>query len=774
MKMVKVPIKIILIAASLLLAAFLFGRLTGSHGGSSGDRVHSEDGPLEAAKKDTVWTCSMHPQFKLPKAGKCPLCFMDLIPLDSGDDDGDSDGLREISVSENSAKLMEIETVPVERRFVTADVRMVGKIDYDETRVSYITAWVPGRLDRLFVDYTGVPVKKGDHLVSLYSPELLSAQEELLQAIKATKQLAASDVSIVRDTTEATVTASREKLRLWGLKTEQIEAIETRGSVDDHVTIYAPSGGIVIHKNAQEGMYVKTGTRIYTIADLSQVWVTLDAYESDLAWLRYGQRVTFTTEAYPGEVFSGTVSFIQPVLDEATRTVKVRVNVPNENGRLKPGMFVRAAAEAQVATGGRVMDAALAGKWISPMHPEVVKDGPGSCDVCGMPLVRAESLGYVGEKATEDDRPLVIPASAPLLTGRRAVVYVAVPGKDRPTYEGREIVLGPRAGDYYLVKHGLVAGERVVTKGAFKLDAELQIRAKPSMMTPDGGGGEHAHHGGAAAPAVNGAESATTMKLPALVSSQLHDVIAAARNAVSASGSEDLIQTQEAYQLLKDRVSRVNADSLSGHTGMLWKEYSMLLGNDGVEGSSVSTLPDAAELAGMTLGHVNGMQAKLGLSHSGHSSKKSSEISPVFRKQLRGVVDQYLVVQRQLAEDNDAAARDAAAKGLASLKAVDMGLVTGKDHMAWMEHAGELKSLFTAISETDGIEPARMKFAILSEELVVVLARFGMSEGPLYKAWCPMAFDNRGASWIQSGEEISNPYFGETMLRCGEIKEVLK
>jgi Cu(I)/Ag(I) efflux system membrane fusion protein len=218
----------------------------------------------------------------------------------------------------------------------------------------------------------------------------------------------------------------------------------------------------------------------------------------------------------------------------------------------------------------------------------------------------------------------------------------------------------------------------------------------------------------------------------------------------------------------------VKGDSLSGHSAMLWKEYSMLLGNDGVEGTSISTQSEAAELAGVTRGHVDGMQAKLGLSHGGHSSKKSAEISPVFRKQLRAIIDQYLAVQRQLAADHDAAARDAAAKGLVSLKEVDMALVTGKDHVAWMEHAGELKLLFTAISEADGIEPARMKFAVLSEEIVVVLERFGMSEGPLYKAWCPMAFDNRGASWVQSGEEISNPYFGAMMLRCGEIKEVLK
>ena len=416
------------IGTALLLAAFIAGFM-----------LRGAGPPAETTESEiSQWTCSMHPQIKLPKAGKCPICFMDLIPVDSGDDDGG--GVRELSVSENAAKLMEIETVPVQRRFVSAEVRMVGKIDYDETRVSHITAWVPGRLDRLFVDYTGIHVKKGDHMVYLYSPELLSAQEELLQAIGAAKSLERSDVSIVRETTDATVNAVREKLGLWGLAPEQITEIEERGTADNHLTIYAPAGGIVVHKNAQEGMYVETGSRIYTIADLSQVWVNLDAYESDLAGLREGMEVAFTSEAYPGETFSGTISFIHPVLDESTRTVKVRVSVPNEGGRLKPGMFVRA-------------------------------------------IVRADAVG--GEET-----PLVIPASAPLLTGKRAIVYVEIPGKEKPTFEGREIVLGPRAGDYYLVKEGLTEGERVVTRGGFKIDAELQIRARPSMMSPGGSGQE--------------------------------------------------------------------------------------------------------------------------------------------------------------------------------------------------------------------------------------------------------------------------------------------
>ena len=448
-----------------------------------------------AARQAQIWTCSMHPQIKLPKAGKCPICGMNLIPLETSDEEVGS--MRELSVSEHAKALMEIETVPVEQKFVSAEVRMVGKVDYDETRVSYITAWVPGRLDRLYVDYTGVPVKKGDHMVYLYSPELLGAQEELLQAVKAAKQLQNSEGSAAHAPANATVEAVREKLRLWGLTQKQIAEIETRGKPSDHMTIYAPVGGIVIHKNAKEGMYVQTGSRIYTIADFSGVWVLLDAYESDLVWLRYGQAVEFTAESYPGEVFKGTIAFIDPVLNQATRTVKVRVNVANPELKLKPGMFLRAVARANVASSGKVMNPDLAGKWICPMHPEIVKDAPGECDICGMPLVTTESLGYIGKKPAPADAPLVIPATAPLITGTRAIVYVSVPGKDKPTYEGREILLGPRAGDYYLVRHGLQEGDQVVTRGNFKLDAELQIRAKPSMMTPEGGGGggEHAHNG---------------------------------------------------------------------------------------------------------------------------------------------------------------------------------------------------------------------------------------------------------------------------------------
>jgi len=478
------------------IGALIIGLVIGSYlGGRAGDETAVSQAAGGEAAEAAVWTCSMHPQIRMPEPGQCPICGMDLIPVAEGGTEEEL-GPRQIKLSETARKLASIQVAPAQRKFVPVETRLVGKIAVDETRLRSISAWVPGRIDRLYVDYTGVPVSEGDHMAYLYSPELLTAQEELIQALRADEKLGDSGVTAVRETARQTVEAAREKLRLWGLKPEQIAEIERKRRPSDHLTMYAPAGGVVVDKHLSEGAYVQTGTRIYTIADLSQVWLQLDAYESDLGWIRYGQEVEFETEAYPGERFTGRISFISPVLDEKTRTVKVRVNVPNADGRLRPGMFARAAVRARAAASGRVMDPELAGKWISPMHPEIVKDGPGPCDICGMPLVKAESLGYVRAAPAEQEAPLVVPASAVLVTGKRAVVYVAVPGKEG-VFEGREIVLGPRAGDYYLVKEGLREGESVVVNGSFKIDSALQILAKPSMMSPEGGGPVPGHqHGG--------------------------------------------------------------------------------------------------------------------------------------------------------------------------------------------------------------------------------------------------------------------------------------
>jgi Cu(I)/Ag(I) efflux system membrane fusion protein len=621
---------------SIIIAAFLLGFIfRGGPGEKSGAAIHKHEEGVSAAKAQ-IWTCSMHPQIRQPKPGKCPICFMDLVPIESGSDD--QLGPRQLKLTPAAVKLAEIETAPVTRGFKAAEIRMVGKIEVDETAVKTITARMPGRLDRLFVDYTGITVRKGDHLVSLYSPDLITAQQELIQATKAFKQYHSG---------QSTVNAVRDKLKLWGLTPGQIETIEKQASPSDHLTIFSPMAGIVVEKHAVEGAYVTTGNPIYTIADLSRLWVKLDAYESDISWLRYGQTVEFETEAFPGDVFTGKIAFIDPVLDPKTRTVKVRVNVPNPAYKLKPGLFVRAVVHSKLSMSGRVMDPELSGKWICPMHPEVVKERPGACDVCGMQLVKAADLGYAEPSKEDKEAPLIIPASAPLITGKRAVVYVAVPGKEG-VFEGKEIVLGPRTGDQYIVKEGLAEGEQVVVNGAFKIDSDLQIQAKPSMMSPD-------------------------EETPA---------------------------------------------------------------------------PE-------------------------HPHKSVEEIPSAFKASIDEVAGSYFSIQDALSSDSLEEAKKGAKALLTALKNVDMELLTGSAHMEWMKQSKLLRGADEKLAQAGDIEAARVQFEVLTAPMSEVILTFGSGKGAIFRFHCPMAFDNKGAYWLQESEDTRNPYFGSSMLQCKDSIEPL-
>ena len=734
----------------LLIATLLVGYWLGGLGEAPAEHKHDES-VAKAEAGSEGWTCSMHPQIRLPKFGLCPICNMDLIPIDA--DEGG--GLRQLVVSEAAKALMDIEVAPVERKFVTASVRMVGKVDYNETNLSYITAWLPGRLDRLFVDYTGVPVRKGDHMVYLYSPELISAQEEFLQATQAVKNISRSESEIMRRITEATAKASREKLQLLGLTEEQIAEIDQTGQVSDHMTIYAPSGGIVIHKNAIEGMYVQTGTRIYTIADLTTVWVKLDAYESDLQWLRYGQQAEFTTVSHPGETFGGVISFIDPVLDERTRTVKVRVNVENSAGKLKPGMFVKAVVRSKVAAGGRIMHADLAGKWICPMHPDVVKTEAGVCDICEMPLVTTESLGYVGDDPDLAEKPLVIPAAAALRTGTRAIVYVRMPDTEKPTFEGREIVLGPRAGDYYLVRSGLEEGELVVTRGNFKIDSSLQLMAKPSMMTPDVGG-----------------SAQDAVKPDALSQYQIRAVTAKAAEVQGTLASEDIAAIRAAFAKLGEAIGNVDMKIMADKVHVLWTEYRMRLNNDVAEGAEAKTLEDAKRAAQSLADNIDSLKSQLALGEE--PDKPQIIIDKAFRVQLAKVFQAYAAMQGALADDESEKAIALAADGLLSLEAVNIDLLEGDIRNRWAQAADNLQKTLTDLAEQTDIKSAREQFDVLSQQMIKVAKRFGSTgEGPIYVVHCPMAFDNRGADWFQVAEDIRNPYFGDAMLKCGSIEEVI-
>jgi Cu(I)/Ag(I) efflux system membrane fusion protein len=564
----------VVLALVFVVAFVLGGLIFGGGGGDVTTGGAGHDQTAEVASTPSVWTCSMHPQIKLPKAGKCPICFMDLIPLETGP--GNSElGPRQLRLSESARQLARIQTAPATRAFAEAEVRMVGKVAYDETKLAYITAWVPGRLDRLFADFTGVAVQKGDHLVEMYSPELVAAQEELIQASTAVTALSNASSPVLRSTAQATVDASRDKLRLFGLTAAQIERIEETRQTTDHLTIYAPVGGVVVHKDAKEGMYVTTGTRIYTIADLTKLWVMFEAYESDLPWLRYGQHMNFTSPSFPGELFEAVITFIDPLVDPKTRTVKVRAVLENRNMRLKPDMFVSGVVRSRLDGAGNIIDKSLAGRWIGPMHPEIIKNGPGQCDLCGMDLVPAESLGYVEGSTSIEDAPLLIPASAPLITGKRAVVYVEIPNEEGPLFEGREVELGPRAGDFYVVKSGVEEGELIVLNGAFKIDSELQIQAKPSMMSPSGGAGPAGHqHGGGMKP--SSTEPGLSKDAPAMVTKQeeepevraaLSPVYAAYFDVQMALATDDLAGARKAGAALADNAEGVDMSifSRAGH-----------------------------------------------------------------------------------------------------------------------------------------------------------------------------------------------------------------
>ena len=623
----------------LILLAFFLGIWSSGGRSSSTGELTQESHSIETQ----VWTCSMHPNVQLPEAGQCPICFMDLIPLESGNS---SLKPNQLSMSESAMKLASIETVPTAYGIAEMEIHLSGKVEVDESRIKNITAWVPGRLERMFVDYTGITVNKGDHLMELYSPEVYTAQEELIQARKLVVS-SSGQSAFGQKNSRATLEASREKLRLMGLLDKQIKKIESSESPTNLITVYSPMSGVVIQKNGVEGAYVKTGTNIYTIADLSRVWVIFDAYESDLPWLAFGQKVSFSAEAIPGEKFEGRIAFIDPVLDAKTRTVKVRMNVQNPGGLIKPGMFVQGTIQSTLDGDGKAINPELANKWICPMHPEVVRDQKGDCDVCGMDLVESESMGIV-QIAGHQLESLLIPASAVLKTGNRAIVYVKIPGNE-PTFEGREIVLGSRVGDKYIVKSGLKEGELVVKKGNFKIDSAMQIAAKPSMMNP----------------------------------------------------------------------SEVSQNQLL-------------------------------------------------------SLKEKFETSASFNKAHNLIADAYFIAEDALAEDNFKEAKTAlfAMNIVLSATIPKSFNLSEKATNKWNIIRDNLIAETKHVQHWKSINEARKAFNGLSQSIISLEQSFGhKSSDSYYEIFCPMAFNNSGASWLSKSKDVNNPYFGASMLRCGEVKQ---
>ena len=467
-------------------------------------KIPSADKHESKSQREVLyWTCGMHPTVKNDQQGKCPICFMDPVPVYAEGTAKEAGEKVSLTLSERARDLAKVETSVLKRRRLKKEIVTVGKVDYDESKVAYVSAWADGRIDRLFADFTGIRVRKGDHLVELYSPQLVSAQDEYLIAR--------------RSGNKSLIKSSRKKLLLLGITERQIKKVAKSGKAQTHLTIYAPIGGTVIRKNALKGMYVKEGDPIYQIADFTNLWVMVDIFEHEIGWVKLGQEVDITVKSYPGEIFRGQVAFIDPFLNEKTRTVKVRINVDNNDLRLKPGMYVNAKIKSSLIDFGLPIDRSLYGKYICPMHPDVVQEDEGVCPTCGMKLEKYEipedrkmaqekKIVYVcpmeedkevvsdgpgecpkcgmklvaKEIETRSDGVLAVPKSAVLDTGRRKMVYVEIePGE----YVAREVRLGPEAtskveGDeevFYPVVSGLSEGERVVTRGNFLIDSQTQL-----------------------------------------------------------------------------------------------------------------------------------------------------------------------------------------------------------------------------------------------------------------------------------------------------------
>jgi Cu(I)/Ag(I) efflux system membrane fusion protein len=452
---------------------------------------------------------------------------------------------------------MELQTATVERRPAQAERRFLGKFVYDETRLHDVAVRVEGQLERLFVNYSGAPVRKGEPLAEIYSPDFYTAARDVLIARSAANDPVALE-------------AARHKLHLLNVTEAQVEAILESGQAAENFTLHSPVAGVITQLDQRQGSWIMKGQRVAQVADITSLWVLLDAYESDLALIHHGQQAQLDVPAFPGRSFAGSVAYVAPELEERTRTVKVRLNVPNPDGRLRPGMFAHALLQIPLTATGEAYGPELAGRFICPMHPEIIGASAEPCPICNMALEPASARDAIHPQ-TDVTLPLVIPATAPLITGRRAVVYVQLPDQERPTFEGRNITLGPRAGDHYLVLDGLEEGERVVTHGNFKIDSELQIRGRPSMMSPPSDTQATAPNRPAAVKVPGPVAAGPIDGVPAVFGQWLGSVVRDYLRLVDRLAADDLTQAKAATAALDERLRAADLTLLSPGAAEAWQ-----------------------------------------------------------------------------------------------------------------------------------------------------------------------------------------------------------
>lgn len=389
-----------------------------------GGKEEAELAPVQTTTQadESIWTCSMHPQIRQNEPGLCPICEMDLITLESNS----SDNPLVLEMSESAVALANIQTTVIgsTSEGIKKPITLNGRIKQDERRISSQVSHVPGRIEKLYVSFTGEEVEKGQKLAEVYSPELITAQRELIEASKMAEN-------------NALLEAARNKLRYWKIPEQTINEIETSGKGREMFPVYATESGVVSKRKVSIGDHIESGGILFELINLERLWVLFDVYEKDLSNIKLGQQIDFTSNSYPGKKFSSQISFIDPVIDPQTRVARVRTDISNKGGMLKPEMFVTGTLSAS--------------------------------------------------KNNTKTEKLSVPKSAVMWTGKKSVAYVKLKETEIPSFEYREIELGEAIGDRYMVLSGLEQGDEVVINGSFVIDAAAQLNNQASMMNRDVG-----------------------------------------------------------------------------------------------------------------------------------------------------------------------------------------------------------------------------------------------------------------------------------------------
>jgi Cu(I)/Ag(I) efflux system membrane fusion protein len=408
--------------------------------GAGGYLIARRGGPPATAAVETArYQCPMHPSYVSDKPGDCPICGMKLVPIEGGARAAGSTvpGRATLSLSPEKRQVLGVRSEEIHHGPLTRVMRTVGRVAVDERRLHHIHTKYDGYVEHLYVDFTGKFVKRGEPLLSIYSPDLVATQQEYLLAYNAQKQMAESGIPSVAQGSLNLLEAARQRLLLWDIRSEDIAALERAGKVGRTLDLHSDVAGYVVQKMAFHGMRVTPADTLFDIADLSHVWVLADVYESDLPLVRIGMEGELTVPYLPGKTWRGAVTYVNPTVEEKTRTVKVRIELRNEGQQLKPEMFADVHLRADLGTG------------------------------------------------------LSVPESAVIDSGGRKLVFL---DRGEGRFEPREVQLGVRVGSSFQALSGLADGERVVISANFLLDSESSLRAALSAMaTPEPKAPGHQH-----------------------------------------------------------------------------------------------------------------------------------------------------------------------------------------------------------------------------------------------------------------------------------------